>query len=151
MLGLDREVDDSPPDLNCFVIQRKERSSLLDKDESTKLGRVVLEHEFALLQFDLGMAPRHGDVVDAQIRFVTSTELEDSLGARWLDDVDNTARILLLTETFEHKVIARWLLVLYKVVLQGLALVILGFDHERVCTLADFAFKCLPEERGEVS
>ena len=102
MLSLDREVDDSPPDLNCFIIQRKERSSLLDKDESTKLGRVVLKHEFALLQFNLGMAPRYGDVVDAQIRFVTSTELEDSLRAGWLDDVDNTARILLLHETLEH-------------------------------------------------
>ena len=63
--------------------------------------------------------------------------------------MNDSARVLLLTETFEHKVIPGRLFVLYKIELVGCPFV-LGLDHQGVGTLADLAFECFPEECREV-
>ena len=80
---------------------------------------------------------------------MSSTKFEDVFVETWLDDVDDSTCVLLLTETFEHKIIACRLLILYQVVLICLPLVC-GFDHQWICTFTNLTLKCLPEIGGKV-
>ena len=57
-----------------------------------------------------------------------STQLEDGFVSCRLDNVNDSACVLLLTETFKHQIVAGRLLILYEVVLVRLPFV-LGFNH----------------------
>ena len=66
-----------------------------------------------------------------------------------LDDMNNSTCVLLLTETFEHKIITCRLLILYQVVLIRLPLVC-GFDHKWICTFTNLTLKCFPKESTKI-
>ena len=95
------------------------------------------------------MTPRNRDIIDAEITLVSTTKFEHGLVIGGLYNVDDSACVLLLTETFKHKVISCGFLILYKVVLVGLALVC-RLDHQRVCTLAYFTLESLPEKCAKI-
>jgi len=57
-LCLDREVDNCATDLDCFVVPRQERCSLLDQDERAEFGLVVLEHELSIFELNFCVAAR---------------------------------------------------------------------------------------------
>ena len=80
---------------------------------------------------------------------MSSTKFEDVFVETWLDDVDNSACVLLLTETFEHKIVTCRLLILYQVVLICLPLV-RGFDHQWICTFTNLTLKCFPKESTKI-
>lgn len=71
---------------------------------------------------------------------MAAAKLEYRLGARRSDDVNNPARILLLTQTFEDHVVALWLLILHQIVTIAFSL-----HHQRVRRFADLALESLPE------
>jgi len=76
---------------------------------------------------------------------VTTPELEDRFLLAWADNVNDTAVVLFLTQTFEDEIVTSWFLVLNQIVGTTVCL-----HHERVSILTNFALKGLPEERGEV-
>lgn len=71
MLCLDREIDDSPSNLNSFIIKWKQWSSLLHEHKGPELGCVVLKHKLSFFQLNLCVAPRHWNVINPQITLMT--------------------------------------------------------------------------------
>lgn len=76
---------------------------------------------------------------------MAAAEFKNVLLVAWSDDINDSTVVFLLTQTFEHQVVAHWLLVLDKVV--GPAA---RFKHQWVGILADLALERLPEESGEI-
>ena len=75
---------------------------------------------------------------------MAAAQLEFGLEGCWLDDVDDSAGVLLVTQTLQHQVVARGLLVLDQVVF-----FVLRLERERVGPLADFTLEGFPENGGE--
>lgn len=96
-LGFDREVDHGAAHLHGLVEAGQQRGALLDEDKRTKLALVVLKKELAALEFDFSVAPGHRDVVYPEVTFMSSTKLEDSLGRRRTDYMNNSGCIFFLT------------------------------------------------------
>ena len=144
-LSLDREVNDSSPNLHSFVKSRQKGRALLDQDKRTELALVVLQEELALLELDFRVAPTNRNIIDAQIALMAAPELEDCLVGSGADDVNDARCVLFLGETLQHHVIALGLIVLNQVVVLRA-----GLHHQRVRGLADFALEGLPEVGGEV-
>lgn len=109
---------------------------MFHQNERAEFGLVVFEQELAVLQFDLCVAARDRDVIDPQVTLMASSKFEHIFLRAWSDDVDDPVVVLLLTQTFKHEIIANWLLILNQIVSSTTSL-----KHERVCVLADFAFK----------
>ena len=76
---LDREVDDRAADLHSFVIPGQERGSLLDEDKGSKFALVIFQKELAPLKFDFRVAAANRDVIDAQVAFMATAQLEHCL------------------------------------------------------------------------
>ena len=144
-LSLDREVNDSSPNLHSFVKSRQKGRALLDQNKRTELALVVLQEELALLELDFRVAPTNRNIIDAQIALMAAPELEDCLVGSRADDVNDARCVLFLRETLQDHVIALRLIVLNQVVVLRA-----GLHHQRVRGLADFALEGLPEVGGEV-
>ena len=136
------EVDHSSTNLHRFVVSGKERSALFDQNERAKFTLVIFEEELAIFEFDFGVAPRHRDVIDAQIGLMPPSQLELLIVLRGSNDVNNATCVLFLTQRFEDHIIAWRLIVLDQIV--GMPL---RFHHQRVGTFTDFALEGFPEER----
>ena len=74
---LHREVDDSAADLNGLVVTWQKRGPLLDENESSKLALVILQKEFAFFKLDLGVTSADRNVINAQVTFVATAQLEN--------------------------------------------------------------------------
>ena len=116
--------------------------ALLHQDESAKFALVIFEQELASFEFYFRVAARDRDVVDSQIALVAAAQLEHSLVERGLDNVNDSGRVFLLTETFKNHIVALWSLILDQIVS-----LIFCLHHQRVGRLADLALKGLPEVR----
>jgi len=106
---------------------------------------VVLEHELSILEFDFCVTARHRNVINPQVRLVTSTEFEDVFLRGWSNNVNNSTSVFLLIETFEHHVVTFLLLVL-----DQFKLVVHILDHEGVSSFTDLTLECFPEETTKV-
>ena len=73
--------------MNSFIIARQKWCSLFDEYKSAKFRRIILKQEFAIFEFDLGVASTHRDVIDAQVTFMTTAQLEYTLGGAGSDDM----------------------------------------------------------------
>lgn len=85
---------------------------MLDQNECTKLALVIFEHELSILEFDFSVTTRHRNVINPQVRLVTTTEFENILLRGWPNNVNNSTGVFLLIETFKHHVVTFLLLVL---------------------------------------
>ena len=74
---------------------------------------------------------------------MASPELELILVGAWLDDVNDSACVLVMTETLnDHEVSCRLL------ILDEVVVLVLCFESQRVGRFADFAFESLPVDCG---
>ncbi len=92
------------------------------------------------------MAPRHGNVVDAQVGLVAAAEFEGVFGDVRFYEVDYARGVLFLVEGLEDEEVAGGFVVGDEVE-SGAA----GLDHEWVRFFADFTLEGLPVEGGEVA
>jgi hypothetical protein len=144
--SFDREVNHSPADLHSLVIPGEERRSLFNQHEGAELALVVLQHKFAVLKLDLGVASAHWDIIDAQVALVAATELKNVLCWCRSDDVDDSWGVFLLVEGLQEHVVSLLLLVVNQSVL-----IFVVLDHQWVGSLADLALEGLPEVARKVS
>ena len=72
--------------------------------------------ELVILEFDYGMATRHRDIIDSQVRFMTTTQLEAVLLVSRSDDVYDSRSVLLLVETLQHQIVTFWSFIVNQVV-----------------------------------
>lgn len=72
-----REVDDSATNLNGLVVTWQKRGPLLDENESSKLALVILKKEFALFKLDFGVTSADRNVINAQVTFMATAQLEN--------------------------------------------------------------------------
>ena len=71
---------------------------MLHQDECAELALIVLKQELAALKLDLCVAARDGDIINSEITFMATTQLENRFVDGWSNDVDNSGGVLLLTE-----------------------------------------------------
>lgn len=100
--GLDTEIDNRSANLHGFVEVRQNGRGTSDQDESSELAHIVLEQEAVLLILYEGMASADRNVIDPQVSFMASAQLERLFGRRGLDHVDDSRGVLLLFEAFQH-------------------------------------------------
>ena len=72
-----REVDDSATNLNGLVVTWQKRGPLLDENESSKLALVILKEEFALFKLNFGVTSADRNVINAQVTFMATAQLEN--------------------------------------------------------------------------
>ena len=114
---LDAEVDNRSANLDSLVVERDEGTPLFDEDHGAEFRVIVLENEFTVHELYHGVHSGDGDIVYSQISVVTSAQFELSLLSRRLDHVDDSARVLFVTETLEDEEVTRRLLIFDQVIL----------------------------------
>ncbi len=91
------------------------------------------------------MASGNRDIINPEVTLMTTSEFKHILLCGRTDNINNPAVIFLLTQTFQHQVVANWFLILYKIVSTSARL-----EHQRIGVLAYFALERLPEECLEI-
>ena len=91
------------------------------------------------------MATGNRYIIYSKVTLMTAAEFKHVFLCRRTDNINNPAVIFLLTQTFQHQVVANWFLILYKIVSTSARL-----EHQRIGVLADFALERLPEECLEI-
>ena len=114
---LDAEVDHRSADLDSLVVERDEGTSLFDEHHGAEFRVVVFENELPVQQLDHGVHSGDGDIVYSQISVVASAQFELALLSGRLDHMDDSARVLFMTETLEDEEVTCWLLILDEVIL----------------------------------
>jgi len=111
------EVDHGSADLDSLIVEWDEGTSLFDEDHGAEFRVIVFENEFTVHELDHGVHSRDGDIVYSQISVVASAQFELLLLNRRLDHMDDSARVLFVTETLEYEEVTCWLLILDQVIL----------------------------------
>ena len=88
-------------------MRRLKPQLVLEEDDGSELGSVVLDVETILLTLDDGVTPTNRDVVDSHLTLVASSKFELALIRGHGEQVDISGRVLIQWHGLEKDVVGR--------------------------------------------
>jgi hypothetical protein len=90
----DGEANDCAAYLHCHRVLRLQPQLLLQQDDCSELGSIVLNVEAVMLALDDSVTATHTDVIDTHLALVSAAQLELGLLRRHCEQVNVSGRVL---------------------------------------------------------